>query len=138
MSNSEENPKDWDVATKLIRGGLERTPYGEMSEAIFLTQSYVYASADQADARVGLRDGADHVARGLIGGVVDDDDLEGAAVQRRARFVQNAADRGSLVQGADHQGKLGPAGRGDTCIEHGPTSRAPSVCGRLSPMLKQA
>jgi O-succinylhomoserine sulfhydrylase len=51
MSNSEENPNDWDVATKLIRGGVARTPYGETAEAMFLTQSFVYESAGQADAR---------------------------------------------------------------------------------------
>lgn len=46
-----ERPQDWDVATKLIRGGLTRTPYGETAEALFLTQSFVYASAEGADAR---------------------------------------------------------------------------------------
>ena len=51
MSNSQENPNDWDVATKLIRGGVARTPYGETAEAMFLTQSFVYESAGQADAR---------------------------------------------------------------------------------------
>jgi O-succinylhomoserine sulfhydrylase len=46
-----ERPEDWDVATKLIRGGLARTPYGETAEALFLTQSFVYESAEAADAR---------------------------------------------------------------------------------------
>jgi O-succinylhomoserine sulfhydrylase len=46
-----EDPQAWEPATKLIRGGLHRTPYGETSEALFLTQSFVYDSADQADAR---------------------------------------------------------------------------------------
>jgi O-succinylhomoserine sulfhydrylase len=53
MTDSEdtERPEDWDVATKLIRGGLTRTPYGETAEALFLTQSFVYDSAEAADAR---------------------------------------------------------------------------------------
>jgi O-succinylhomoserine sulfhydrylase len=47
----EEHPTDWEDATRLIRGGLARTPYGETSEALFLTQSFVYDSAEEADAR---------------------------------------------------------------------------------------
>jgi O-succinylhomoserine sulfhydrylase len=50
-SASSEDPKDWEQATRLIRGGLKRTPYGETSEALFLTQSFVYDSAEEADAR---------------------------------------------------------------------------------------
>jgi O-succinylhomoserine sulfhydrylase len=44
-------PRDWELATKLVRGGLNRSPFGETSEAIYLTQGYVYDSAEQADAR---------------------------------------------------------------------------------------
>jgi O-succinylhomoserine sulfhydrylase len=50
-SQPPESPEDWDVATKLIRGGLTRSPYGETAEALFLTQSFVYDTAEQADAR---------------------------------------------------------------------------------------
>jgi O-succinylhomoserine sulfhydrylase len=50
-SNSTERPESWDTATKLIRGGLVRTPFGETAEAMFLTQSFVYESAEAADAR---------------------------------------------------------------------------------------
>jgi O-succinylhomoserine sulfhydrylase len=46
-----ERPEDWETATKLIRGGLERTAYGETAEALFLTQSFVYETAEKADAR---------------------------------------------------------------------------------------
>jgi O-succinylhomoserine sulfhydrylase len=46
-----EDPKDWQTATKLIRGGLTRTHHGETAEALFLTQSFVYDSAGAADAR---------------------------------------------------------------------------------------
>ena len=51
MTDFEEDPTRWDDATKLIRGGAARTPYGETSEPIFLTQSFVYDSAESADAR---------------------------------------------------------------------------------------
>lgn len=46
-----DDPKDWRPATKLIRGGLNRSPFGETSEPIYLTQSFVYESAGAADAR---------------------------------------------------------------------------------------
>jgi O-succinylhomoserine sulfhydrylase len=46
-----ENPKDWDVATKLIRGGLARSQYMETAEALYLTQGFTYDSAEGADRR---------------------------------------------------------------------------------------
>lgn len=42
---------DWKTATKLVHAGVRRSQYGEMSEAIFLTQGFVYDSAEQAEAR---------------------------------------------------------------------------------------
>ena len=50
-SKKTERPEDWDVGTKLIRGGLTRSPYGETAEAMYLTQSFVYETAEEADAR---------------------------------------------------------------------------------------
>jgi len=38
-------------ATQLIHGGTLRSPFGETSEAIFLTQGFVYDSAEAAEAR---------------------------------------------------------------------------------------
>jgi len=46
-----EDPKHWDVETRLVRGGMARTPYGEISEALFLNQSFAYDSAAAADRR---------------------------------------------------------------------------------------
>jgi O-succinylhomoserine sulfhydrylase len=46
-----EDPKDWDIETRLVRGGMARTPYGEISEALFLNQSFAYESAGAADRR---------------------------------------------------------------------------------------
>src|SRR5690606_21819790 len=42
---------DWKTATKLVHAGARRSQYGEMSEAIFLTQGFVYDSAEAAEAR---------------------------------------------------------------------------------------
>jgi O-succinylhomoserine sulfhydrylase len=46
-----EDPNTWELETRLVRGGMARSPYGEMSEAIFLTQSFAYESAGAADRR---------------------------------------------------------------------------------------
>ena len=37
--------------TKLVHGGTRRSQYNEVSEAIFLTQGFVYETAEQAEAR---------------------------------------------------------------------------------------
>ncbi len=42
---------DWKTRTKLVHAGARRSQYGEMSEAIFLTQGFVYESAEEAEAR---------------------------------------------------------------------------------------
>jgi len=42
---------DWKTRTKLVHAGTRRSQYGEMSEAIFLTQGFVYDSAEAAEAR---------------------------------------------------------------------------------------
>ena len=38
-------------ATQLVHGGVLRSQFGENSEALFLTQGYVYDTAEQAEAR---------------------------------------------------------------------------------------
>lgn len=43
--------KDWSSRTQLVHGGTKRSQWGEVSEAIFLTQGFVYESAEQAEAR---------------------------------------------------------------------------------------
>ena len=37
--------------TKLVHGGIRRSQYGELSEAMFLTQGFVYDTAEAAEAR---------------------------------------------------------------------------------------
>ena len=46
-----QDPKDWRPQTRLVRGGMARSPYGEISEALYLTQSFAYDSAAAADRR---------------------------------------------------------------------------------------
>ena len=41
----------WNTRTKLVHGGIRRSQYGEVSEAIFLTQGFVYETAEDAEAR---------------------------------------------------------------------------------------
>ncbi|MGI3900925.1 MAG: O-succinylhomoserine sulfhydrylase [Janthinobacterium lividum] len=38
-------------ATRLVHGGTVRTPFGETSEALFLTQGFIYETAEAAEAR---------------------------------------------------------------------------------------
>jgi O-succinylhomoserine sulfhydrylase len=41
----------WRPATKLIHGGTTRSQFGETSEALYLTQGFLYDSAEAAEAR---------------------------------------------------------------------------------------
>ena len=60
MSTPPPGPGDWDdhrvdrdslrPDTLAVRGGLVRSEFGEMSEAVFLTQGYSYPTAAQAEA----------------------------------------------------------------------------------------
>ncbi|MBB4101530.1 O-succinylhomoserine sulfhydrylase [Allorhizobium borbori] len=43
--------KTWRPATQLVHGGTLRSPYGETSEAIYLTQGFVYENSAAAEAR---------------------------------------------------------------------------------------
>ena len=43
--------KDWKTRTKLVHEGSRRSQYGEMAEAIYLTQGFVYPTAESAEQR---------------------------------------------------------------------------------------
>ncbi|MFT7108045.1 MAG: O-succinylhomoserine sulfhydrylase [Yoonia sp.] len=45
------NMKTWKKRTKAVHAGIRRSQYNEVSEAIFLTQGFVYDTAEQAEAR---------------------------------------------------------------------------------------
>ncbi|MFO7804433.1 MAG: aminotransferase class V-fold PLP-dependent enzyme, partial [Paracoccaceae bacterium] len=42
---------DWNKRTKAVHTGIRRSQYGEVSESIFMTQGFVYDSAEDAEAR---------------------------------------------------------------------------------------
>jgi O-succinylhomoserine sulfhydrylase len=44
---------DYQLETLAVRAGIERSQFGEHSEALYLTSSFVFKSAAQAAARFG-------------------------------------------------------------------------------------
>jgi O-succinylhomoserine sulfhydrylase len=48
---SREEQEAWGLETRLVHGGSLRSQFAETAEALYLTQSYVYASAEQAEER---------------------------------------------------------------------------------------
>ncbi|RDC72461.1 O-succinylhomoserine sulfhydrylase [Rhodovulum sp. 12E13] len=46
-----ETPKRQGARTRAVHAGIRRSGYGEVSEALFLTQGFVYDSAEQAEQR---------------------------------------------------------------------------------------
>lgn len=48
---SADAPRKFRPATQLVHGGTTRSPFGEMSEALFLTQSFAYPTMEAAEAR---------------------------------------------------------------------------------------
>lgn len=51
MANKGRDTESWREATKLVHAGTLRSQFGETSEALFLTQGYVYETAEAAEAR---------------------------------------------------------------------------------------
>ena len=49
--SSSSLPSDLGPSTRLVHGGVERSQFGETCEALYLTQGFVYASAEAAEAR---------------------------------------------------------------------------------------
>lgn len=45
-----QNPKGWQLATKLVRGGRIQSQFGETSEALFLNSAYTYETAEVSEA----------------------------------------------------------------------------------------
>lgn len=46
-----DHTQNWRPATRLVRGGLTRSSFGETCEALYLTSGFVYESAGSAEAR---------------------------------------------------------------------------------------
>ncbi len=58
MKKKKQNPANWGLATRLVRGGRLQSPFGETSEALFLNSSYSFATAEESEALfAGKRDG---------------------------------------------------------------------------------
>ena len=49
MARKKNNSKNWNVATQMVRGGMERSPFDETCEALFMTSGYVYSSPEEAE-----------------------------------------------------------------------------------------
>ena len=49
MGTKKNDPQNWRPATRLVRGGQERSQFDETSEALFMTSGYVYASPEEAE-----------------------------------------------------------------------------------------
>jgi O-succinylhomoserine sulfhydrylase len=48
-SGKKPDIRRWRTQTKLVRGGMRRSQYGETSEAMFLTSGFVYPTAESAE-----------------------------------------------------------------------------------------
>ena len=95
-----EDPNDWDIETKSVRGGMARSPYGEISEALFLTQSFAYESA-QAQVETGRLDLVIFEGRVSRDRVVGDQGFDGLAGQdARALDVAHGRPRLSGERGS--------------------------------------
>ena len=62
-----EKQNDLLPSTKLIHSGMRRSQYGEMSEAIFLTQGFVYPDAEAAEERFKADDLGDNYINARYG-----------------------------------------------------------------------
>ena len=51
LTMTTETKRNWKPATALVHGGTTRSAFGETSEALYLTQGFVYDSAEAAEAR---------------------------------------------------------------------------------------
>ena len=51
MKKTKTDPKRWGDATKLVRGGLDRSSHGETSEALYLNSGFVYDEPETAERR---------------------------------------------------------------------------------------
>lgn len=58
--------KNWKPRTHAVHAGTRRSQYGEVSEAIFMTQGFVYDSAEHAEARF-IESGPDEFIYGRYG-----------------------------------------------------------------------
>jgi O-succinylhomoserine sulfhydrylase len=102
-----EDPRNWEIETRAVRGGMARSPYGEISEALYLTQSFAYDNAAAADARFGGAPGFIYQRFGNPTTAMFEDRLalmEGAEMCRATASGMAAVQAGlmGLVRAGDH------------------------------------
>ena len=51
MSTDARDQQRWGRSTRMVHEGVRRSPFGETSEALFLTQGFVYSGPEAAEAR---------------------------------------------------------------------------------------
>ncbi len=102
------DPASWSPETQLVHGGVLRSQFGETSEALFLTQGFVYNSAEQAEARFKNEDPGFQYSRFSNPTVSMFEErlrlLEGAEVCRAAATGMAAVTAGllSFLKAGDH------------------------------------
>ena len=89
---SENGDNTWNTRTRLVHGGTLRSQYAEMSEAIFLTQGFAYASAEEAEARF-LQSGEDEFIYARYGNPTV------AMFERRIAALEGAEDAFATASG---------------------------------------
>ena len=100
--------KDWNTRTKLVHEGSRRSQYGEMAEAIFLTQGFVYPTAEAAEARVSKLEAA------LSGGVLTKKDSLDLLQKLAASEAREAKLRAALTYIVAHKPTEPPTGPKDS------------------------
>jgi O-succinylhomoserine sulfhydrylase len=102
------DPESWSPETQLVHGGVLRSQFGETSEALFLTQGFVYKSAEQAEARFKNEDPGFQYSRFSNPTVAMFEErirlLEGAEVARATATGMAAVTAGllSFLKAGDH------------------------------------
>lgn len=84
--------QDWKTRTKLVHTGARRSQYGEMAEAIYLTQGFAYPSAEAAEARF-VQPGADEFIYARYGNPTV------AALEERVAMVEGTEDAFATASG---------------------------------------
>lgn len=83
---------EWNTRTALVHGGTARSQWGEVSEAIFLTQGFVYDSAEAAQARF-IETGPDEYIYARYGNPTT------AMFEKRIAMIEGAEDAFATASG---------------------------------------
>lgn len=99
---SRDQAESWHTRTRLVRGGINRSEFGETSEAIFMTSGFRYDDAEEAEARFkGEREGFTYSRLGNPTNAVFEDRmalLEGAECARATASGMAAVNTALMCQ----------------------------------------